>query len=232
MAKVVVERPRTGGDGGRSIPIKGYKKRISRDLDGVKQESMKKPYGYNTKNLNEHLGPLRRFLRSRVGRPWDSVYSEICEHIRITSAVQSHVRDHVDMDVEKNVVMVGREPRTVIGNHPIYREFYVYKGILRFRPHKAYRRSSRRPKPIEINGKQYHLVNDVWFEVSLAPIPSDIKISYWHRVDGDVLFRTTVTVNDCRKRYGRDVYAVAKRSLNGKEIKKLGLREILNGIRS
>ena len=25
-----------------------------------------------------HLGPLKRFLRSRVGRPWDTVFSEVC----------------------------------------------------------------------------------------------------------------------------------------------------------
>jgi hypothetical protein len=50
---------------------------------------------WQEKSLNEHLGPLRKFLQSQVGRPWDKVFSEMCRHLRLDSAVQSHVLDHV-----------------------------------------------------------------------------------------------------------------------------------------
>ena len=56
---------------------------------------MKRRHQGHTKWLNEHLGPLRRYLDSQVGRPWDKVFSEICAHIDRSSAVQDHVRDHV-----------------------------------------------------------------------------------------------------------------------------------------
>jgi hypothetical protein len=46
---------------------------------------------------------LRRFLHKQVGRPWDKVLSEICEFIRLDSAVQSHVRDHLEDFVEIHV---------------------------------------------------------------------------------------------------------------------------------
>ena len=35
-------------------------------------------------------GPLGRFLRSNVGRPWDTVYSEDCEHLSLDSAVKAN----------------------------------------------------------------------------------------------------------------------------------------------
>lgn len=88
MAKVIVERPRTRGGYAR-------KGRAISDEFLPKNEGMKQPYGYNKKELNENLTPLRRFLLSCAGRPWNDVYSEISEHLRPTSTVQQHVRDHI-----------------------------------------------------------------------------------------------------------------------------------------
>ena len=47
------------------------------------------------KFLNESLGPLVRFLGSRVGKHWNKVDAEICEHLRRDSALQQHARDHL-----------------------------------------------------------------------------------------------------------------------------------------
>jgi len=91
MSKVIVERPRRSGHGVR-------KGRQPRDFDlEISHQGMRKPYqqGYNYKELNENLAPLLRFLTSRVGKKWDDVYSEICEHIKVTSTVQEHVRGHI-----------------------------------------------------------------------------------------------------------------------------------------
>ena len=242
MDKVIVERPRTGGDGGKSIPIKGYKKRVQRDLregDLPTKEGMTLRYGGRTKSLNEHLQPLYNFLRSRVGHRWDSVYSEICKNLRISSAVQSHVRDHVDRDVEKNVVMIDGVPYTSDGKK-IYREFYVWKGILRYLPYKKGHWRKKTPSYVEKDSThQYHLVNGFWFEVELAPFPPRFKKTrtvirfgislveeYWtgdsvHDVIlGTIIYRSR---EQCLQKYGRSVYAVKKRSLGKKEIKRLKL---------
>jgi hypothetical protein len=109
MAQVIVERPRRGSRyKGR---LKGYNRRQRRcRLDEApRRESMMALRG-GSRDLNEHLGPLRRYLASQVGRPWNKVYSEICRHIRLDSAVQSHVRDHVDQYVETHVVLIDGRP--------------------------------------------------------------------------------------------------------------------------
>lgn len=96
MAKVLVERSRTGGSRDR----RGRAPRSLEDLPN--KVSMKR--GHNDrKSLNENLSPLKRFLDSRVGKPWDQVYSEISANLKPSNAVQQHVRDHIWDFVKKDV---------------------------------------------------------------------------------------------------------------------------------
>jgi hypothetical protein len=106
MAKVIVERPRVPGWEG-SKP-KGCQRKLHRLRDDGPpiREGMKARWRGGTKSLNEHLGPLRRYLNSQVGRPWDKVFSEICVHINRNSAVQDHVRDHVDVVLNRPVAEI------------------------------------------------------------------------------------------------------------------------------
>ena len=110
MAKVIVERERLGGKCSR----KGSPARSLEDLP--KKESMKRPYK-DTKSLNENLSPLKRFLNASVGRPWDKVYSEISKNLKVTSAVQQHVRDHIPDFVEKNCQIESNGLVTAIGRY-------------------------------------------------------------------------------------------------------------------
>src|SRR5215510_8859532 len=87
MAKVIVERPRTGGQNNR----KGRR----RDFDELPGKEGISRGVSDHKNLNVNLAPLRRFLASQVGRPWDKVYAEICANLKPTSTVQQHVRAHL-----------------------------------------------------------------------------------------------------------------------------------------
>src|SRR5262245_57603479 len=106
MAKVIVERPRHKG--WAWARPKGYKRRLTRyGGDAPTREGIKQPWMNGKKFLNEHLGPLRRYLDSQVGRPWDKVFSEICAHIDRSSAVQDHVRDHVADYVAINVILIN-----------------------------------------------------------------------------------------------------------------------------
>lgn len=109
MAKVIVERPRCHA-GAKGTP-KGLRRRTHRLFDeGLpRQEGIKRRSG-GTKLLNEHLGPLRRYLDAQVGRPWDKVFSEICTHIDRRSAVQDHVRDHVGQYVTTHVLLIDGVP--------------------------------------------------------------------------------------------------------------------------
>ena len=97
MAKVIVERPRLGRAAaglrpGRMRPL------VDDDGEIVRAKGAREPVAraQKTKGLNETLNPLRRYLESQVGRPWNKVYSEISAHLKPTSTVQQHVRDHIE----------------------------------------------------------------------------------------------------------------------------------------
>ncbi|HVY85792.1 MAG TPA: hypothetical protein VG943_11700 [Caulobacterales bacterium] len=95
MAKVIVERPRRGRSWAKAA--KPGRTRVVLDDDGA-PTAARAPVGRpaRTKELNENLSPLKRFLASQVGRPWDKVYADISEHLKPTSTVQQHVRDHLE----------------------------------------------------------------------------------------------------------------------------------------
>ena len=179
MFKAIVERPRLGG---------GYvrKGRPPRELDDhPAHKGMRQPYGYQSKSLNENLSPLRRFLVRQVGRPWDKVYSEICEHLRPDSTVQDHVRLHIE-DFVSTHVAVGEDGTLEhrgggrIGR--IVTLLYVdpRTGILRL--NKAHPRVGGRRRSAPPSGKRYpHVVvgpeqeliqvGGIWYWVTFDTVP-------------------------------------------------------------
>ena len=81
MAKVVTERPRRR-HGNASRKTTGP--RIRRfDPDGDYDEPTRLPvargrqYGYEAKEFSDLINPLKRYLRSCIGRPWNKVHSEL-----------------------------------------------------------------------------------------------------------------------------------------------------------
>lgn len=119
MARVIVERPRIPDPNprrGRTVPLD----------DLPKQQGMRRPYAPNGKVLNENLKPLRRYLEKQVGRPWDKVYAEISAHLRPTSAVQQHVRDHLHDFVAVTPRRLANQLRQRPGSDLWYQPFYVH----------------------------------------------------------------------------------------------------------
>jgi len=105
MFKVIVERPRWGSRHAPKSKLR-YDK-LPRRKRATGRRMVKEHSGY-TKCLNENLAPLKRYLHKQVGRPWDKVYSEICEHLDTNSTVKQHVRDHLS-DFVLIKVTVDRE---------------------------------------------------------------------------------------------------------------------------
>lgn len=111
MAKIIVERPRAQSRTATSDDPKGWKKKVAgkyaemEDLPSRESMSRHRKYGWDAKELNENLNPLRRYLEKNAGRPWDKVYSEICERINPNSAVQNHILQHVYDFVESKTFM-------------------------------------------------------------------------------------------------------------------------------
>ena len=98
MAKVVTERPRRG----HGNPSKKWGRRLGKnEYDAEDHGPTRAPiarhhqYGWNAKEFSDLLGPLRRYLRKQVGRPWNKVWSEISAHSRQPFTERpAHLRPH------------------------------------------------------------------------------------------------------------------------------------------
>src|SRR5207237_1017983 len=96
MHKIIVERPRYGGGRER------YNRRANVPIeDRPMSESMRAPHT-DRKSFGENLAPLRRWLRSQVGRLWDDIYSEACSVIKPDSTVRNHIKGHLLEMVERD----------------------------------------------------------------------------------------------------------------------------------
>lgn len=187
MARVIVERPRRKPWGS----TKGWMKGVPlEDMPG--HESMTKKYGWNSKDLNENLAPLYRYLRTNVGRPWDDVNSEICQNIRLTSTVQRHVLQHL-WDAVETTTFLGADGKVYymdrFGEHPADDCYYSTMG--RFYVHpitgilyeaKSRKKNYRNKEDATIAWRkvisdthQLHKISGVWYGLDMARIerPND-----------------------------------------------------------
>ncbi|MEH1767126.1 hypothetical protein [Nostoc sp.] len=109
LSEIVIERPR----GGMRISLKkvtGFKKRLYKITQDAIQDGLLNPYLIKpinkSKHLSDHLGPLRRFLRSQVGQLWNDVYSQLCQRLDPNTMAGRHVIDHVWDYVERYVEII------------------------------------------------------------------------------------------------------------------------------
>ena len=112
------------------------------------------------KKLNENLRPLYQYLEKAVGRPWDSVHSDILSRIDVRRVIGHHVMQHVGWHVDTT----GRERR--------WSELFVDdNGILQKneeRRSKAYYRRQRKQEPIT----SLHWYDNVWFKLETLVAPA------------------------------------------------------------
>jgi hypothetical protein len=242
MSKVIVERPRLGRSW--ASETRPGRSRIVEDDDGEPLRAgrggraPKREKPLKTKALNENLNPLKRYLASNVGRPWNKVYSEISEHLKPTSTVQQHVRDHLNDFVatktrmKSGVVMVATR---FGGERPLSEDwslFYVHPrtGLLRNND-KHVRWTTRqrqaraaaeaelasRMRVIDAKTQLHRLKDAVWWEVKLGKIGDGRQ--------PDLVLEAGLSKRAPDTLYGRaGVRAIAKRQLNKTEIKRLKLR--------
>lgn len=239
MAKVIVERPRKKGFAWNKP--KGYQRRMRRygDDGPPAREGIQACWQNHTKCLNEHLGPLRRYLDGQVGRPWDEVFSEICEHIDRSSAVQDHVRDHVEQYVARHVLLIDGIPCDGEGSRnygrPLHllgwRPWYVCPrtGLLRrvkVTPRKRRRRPENKESPpayIRVSDtSQCRFYDGGWHLVTLKPLPGPYQYGLCRAVD-ILLKRPVVEIKagQAREHYGAEVYAAHSRRLARRELAQL-----------
>lgn len=157
MAKVVTERPRRGH---RNKSNKTTGLRIRRyDPDHEYDEPTRLPvaryrqYGYNAKEFSDLINPLKRYLRSRIGKPWNKVHSELSQKFDRRGVNGSHIWDHVMLEIETDCY-IGDDGLAYTNNRkyifrtcerPI-RGLYVHPktGLIREQPYAVIRRRYRK----------------------------------------------------------------------------------------
>ena len=250
MHKVIVEEPRWG-HGLRNHTVRKDRCRrrmLDADaLDALPQRGAVAPRDGLTKSFGEHLGPLRRFLMSRVGEPWDAVYSEIRQHLSASSTVQMHILQHLFQYVSLRVVVEGRqiysaEPESSFSGRrlPLWddgRTFYVdpASGCL-CRPKlqtAPWRRpvTDAGPERIGLGAGRFHVrLDGAWFLVTTARVTPAMANDGKH---WDFVLRAPVgpgNTQERRRLFGsegvfgsEDRYAVSKRQLSRREVLAAGL---------
>ena len=108
MAKLLSERGRGGGWSANNGGLKPHRKTSPEEW--WSKERLKDRWHGGSKYPTTRLGPLLRFLRSNVGRPWDLVYSEICREVREQGKARQRLLAEVDHYVEQEVILVDGVP--------------------------------------------------------------------------------------------------------------------------
>lgn len=250
MSKVVSDSRRCGGSG-----PDGAKKVHKKDWDtAVTHEGMLKPHRLNWSGKESNatnLSPFRRFIESRVGKPWDDVYSEICEHFKTASAVQSRMRMYIGWFVETNISF-GKHGGLYDGGHKFdpndtYMPMWVdpTDGILKQCGRKkqlSYRDKMKAEEELTTftldDGSTARKKDGVWYQCVIEPVPPVVKkIITYHdgsshetEVGGsayDVIKDKMVYLRDSSRRWHTQMtathYVKSKRQLNHKELKQNGL---------
>jgi hypothetical protein len=205
---------------------------ISDDSPPARESMLARSNG-GDKHFNEHLGPLRRFLNSNVGRPWNMVYAEICRHVDRGNVVQKHILTHLFDYVVTNVILIDGKPhngepgywygdplRSSVRQH----QWYVCPrtGILRRSRHlhRSARKPATLPRRVRLSKTLLCVeLNEQWELVTVAPLPpKECGAKY------DIIRKLAVdlsSADEARKLYGAAVCATERHPLTKREIRSL-----------
>jgi hypothetical protein len=248
MGKVLVESPRSGRSWARANEGSRRQQRHQLDPDG---ESAPRRVGMRRdaiarKHFGEHLGPLYRYLRQQVNRPWAKVYGELCSQLDRRNVVQAHLFQHIEDKVAIETVWRNGEVwvRTWRGLEPIADsrvELFVHPrtgillpnrarviAVLRKREEQAHRAAQPHPdRRIGLPGMrpncQWHRIDGIWYEITLGTLHSRGEPAAAY----DVVLKRVVDGRQAqllRDRYGHPtMYATGKRQLGSAVLRANGL---------
>lgn len=234
MHKVVIERPRWNPGPGKN----GRRANLSEELL-PKFEGIKRPYTCR-KGLTDLLGPLKRWLQSQVGRPWNDVYSEACAVIKPDSIIRAHVKTHLLQFVERNTFM--RDGRVCVldtgyrsrGEIPVtelrygWSRFFVHpeSGLLCPIPQKSLKelraeRRAARPETFRWLGSNFALkqINGIWFACQFRVVSDEGPFKAYDHAVGQHVGRGGLLRRD-----GQYLHCIAKRQLSRRELRRYDLR--------
>uniref|UniRef100_B8HYE3 Uncharacterized protein n=1 Tax=Cyanothece sp. (strain PCC 7425 / ATCC 29141) TaxID=395961 RepID=B8HYE3_CYAP4 len=226
LGEIVIERPR----GGMRVSLKkmhGFKKQLAKLTEEASEDGLLSPYLIKPRNkskyFSDHLGPLRRYLRSQVGQPWNQVYSQLCQRLDPSTLAGQHVLSHVWHYVERHAELIDgvvhRKPYRGYFSQLAsgYRDqFYVHPetGLLCIADKIPW---PKPPAPTDIvilnDRHQYRKLNDLWYLITFEEFPPPPTEYVTDVLQGLIPRCRAVWQND------RYLYAARKKQCNKKEIR-------------
>ena len=158
--------------------------------------------GWRRRSFGDRLGPIRRYLESQVGRPWDNVYAELRASYSMDNLAGRHLLEHVEFMVIRNaewvdgqVKVVFRHSYPLVYHDPTVNDLYVHpknrllcKGK---RPRNYWlteRPSVRDAAAMTIDHELLTEQQFAWFKYNRFTKPS-----FWYEKRGGMWFRIRVT---------------------------------------
>lgn len=224
LGSIVIERPRNGMRI-RGKKITGYKKALDKLTQTATEEGLLRPYlikpWKRTKYFSDNLSPLKRWLRSQLGQPWDNVYSQLRQKIETRTLCGQHLLFHLWGFVERDVELINDVPYRRGQLHPLgyWRdEFYIHPETKIL----CVARKPLKPKPQKPKGliqidsyHQYRQLDEIWYLISFKPIAYKETVT-------DILLHKKLTYQTATEVYaGQNIYAAHKRHCTKKEIKQI-----------
>lgn len=162
--------------------------------------------------FGDRLKPLYGFLKKNVGRPWDDVWSEICDVNDSRNIRGYHLREHVKQYV------IGAGGQEGLGRWYRRGEFYVDDdGILRY-DNARYRLrypTEHDPDKCKIGDNHYERINSCWFQI-------------WYESVEKSRQRWNYLLNRKEVEYYSEEVRVRQKQLSKKELRRLGLSNACN----
>lgn len=175
---------------------------------------------------------MRRFLKSQIGRPWDEVFSEICQQADYRSHSGYHLRQWISHLVDQNCQIIDGNvcDERGIKTGSWWNQFYVHPETktLEFVERRRWRRPDKEKTVFEMDDVLYHKHDGIWYRVKFKPFPKQDCSNYVTGIN-DVFVSYTQNWNKFSQilydKYGPDEegirYCYWKQQANSHEIENL-----------
>jgi hypothetical protein len=234
MHKVVIERPRWNPG-----PDKHGRRANLPDELLPKYEGIKRPHRCR-KGLTDLLGPLKRWLQSQVGRPWNDVYSDACAVIKPDSIIRAHVKNHLLQFVERHTFMhegqvcvldsgyLSRGAIPVTERRYGSSRFFVHpeSSLLCAIPHKSWKteraeRREARQESFRWLDCNFALkrIRGIWFGCQFRVVSSEGRFKAYDHALGQEVGRGGLV-----RREGKYLHCIVRRQLSRRELRRYGLK--------
>jgi hypothetical protein len=223
MSKILTDRGRSMRLRRAPAPhIKGATRDNADDIETGPSHSPMRDRREDRKERMLNVSPLYRFLQSRLGKHWKTIFSELCGAGGPRSNAGYILRRELSW-------LVQDDPADVTYS---FQHFYVHTdGTLKYRGYERHRRGADPQKVFPVDGKLYHRHSGIWYEVSMQEVEA-YCVAYNDAILGTITapkdsetmrpeWRWPIFVQQYGLVNGKVQLCAGKRSANKKEIAKI-----------